>query len=174
MINSFLFFIIRVFWVSLIRNRKPLEKLKLIALQMLFLHGQDVPMKTPLRKNVLVYRQTKGTLFVAPQLELIFSLIMMCRIQLRWLLWNKIPIWKKCAMNLCLKCKNLELLIKQLILIYLFFSSVSEENFWRNYFYRVSLICQANEVSCMAREGGSHSGDSTFYSDQPMGMYPLN
>lgn len=32
---------------------------------------------------------------------------------------------------------------------------ISEENFWRNYFYRVSLICQANEVSSMAQEGGA-------------------
>lgn len=25
-------------------------------------------------------------------------------------------------------------------------SRITEENFWRNYFYRVSLICQANEA----------------------------
>ncbi|KAL1139135.1 hypothetical protein AAG570_009195 [Ranatra chinensis] len=32
---------------------------------------------------------------------------------------------------------------------------ITEENFWRNYFYRVSLICQANDVSSMAKEGGT-------------------
>lgn len=36
---------------------------------------------------------------------------------------------------------------------------ISEENFWRNYFYRVSLICQANELSYMGREGENQSTD---------------
>ncbi|GLV41687.1 Synapse-associated protein 47kD [Carabus blaptoides fortunei] len=36
---------------------------------------------------------------------------------------------------------------------------ISEENFWRNYFYRVSLICQANELSYMGREGENLSTD---------------
>uniref|UniRef100_A0A1B6CPZ5 BSD domain-containing protein n=1 Tax=Clastoptera arizonana TaxID=38151 RepID=A0A1B6CPZ5_9HEMI len=31
---------------------------------------------------------------------------------------------------------------------------ISEENFWRNYFYRVSLICQTSELNSMAQEGG--------------------
>lgn len=44
---------------------------------------------------------------------------------------------------------------------------ITEENFWRNYFYRVSLICQANELSFMSREGDSQSGETT--SDQPLG-----
>ncbi|KAJ8950324.1 hypothetical protein NQ318_021184 [Aromia moschata] len=43
---------------------------------------------------------------------------------------------------------------------------ISEENFWRNYFYRVSLICQANELSFMSREGDSHSATETYTSDQ--------
>lgn len=43
---------------------------------------------------------------------------------------------------------------------------ITEENFWRNYFYRVSLICQANELSFMSREGDSQSGETT--SDQPL------
>ncbi|XP_045482905.1 synapse-associated protein of 47 kDa [Harmonia axyridis] len=30
---------------------------------------------------------------------------------------------------------------------------ITEENFWRNYFYRVSLICQANEMSFISKEG---------------------
>lgn len=34
---------------------------------------------------------------------------------------------------------------------------ISEETFWRNYFYRVSLIRQANELSSMAQEGGRES-----------------
>jgi len=29
---------------------------------------------------------------------------------------------------------------------------ISEETFWRNYFYRVSLIRQANELSSIAQE----------------------
>ncbi|KAK3926214.1 Synapse-associated protein of 47 kDa, partial [Frankliniella fusca] len=37
---------------------------------------------------------------------------------------------------------------------------ISEENFWRNYFYRVSLICQANELSSMAKEGGASASAS--------------
>ncbi|KAJ8979901.1 hypothetical protein NQ317_017524 [Molorchus minor] len=44
---------------------------------------------------------------------------------------------------------------------------ISEENFWRNYFYRVSLICQANELSFMSREGGdSQSATETYTADQ--------
>ncbi|KAJ8918686.1 hypothetical protein NQ315_015006, partial [Exocentrus adspersus] len=43
---------------------------------------------------------------------------------------------------------------------------ISEENFWRNYFYRVSLICQANELSFMSREGDSQSATETYTSDQ--------
>nr|XP_023011768.1 synapse-associated protein of 47 kDa [Leptinotarsa decemlineata] len=42
---------------------------------------------------------------------------------------------------------------------------ISEENFWRNYFYRVSLICQANELSFMSREGDSQSARETYTSD---------
>ncbi|CAG9855418.1 unnamed protein product [Phyllotreta striolata] len=43
---------------------------------------------------------------------------------------------------------------------------ITEENFWRNYFYRVSLICQANELSFMSREGDSQSATETYTSDQ--------
>ncbi|XP_050679507.1 synapse-associated protein of 47 kDa isoform X3 [Leptidea sinapis] len=32
---------------------------------------------------------------------------------------------------------------------------ITEENFWRNYFYRVSLICQANEADAVAEGQGS-------------------
>ncbi|KAB0800955.1 hypothetical protein PPYR_05309 [Photinus pyralis] len=42
---------------------------------------------------------------------------------------------------------------------------ISEETFWKNYFYRVSLICQANELSFM---GNSQSGTETITSDQPI------
>ncbi|XP_014252138.1 synapse-associated protein of 47 kDa isoform X2 [Cimex lectularius] len=38
---------------------------------------------------------------------------------------------------------------------------ISEENFWRNYLYRVSLICQANEVSSMAQEKSEASAERT-------------
>ncbi|XP_046984757.1 synapse-associated protein 1-like isoform X2 [Schistocerca americana] len=34
---------------------------------------------------------------------------------------------------------------------------ISEENFWRNYFYRVSLIRQANELSSMVQEQGENA-----------------
>ncbi|XP_063928393.1 synapse-associated protein of 47 kDa isoform X3 [Zophobas morio] len=45
---------------------------------------------------------------------------------------------------------------------------ISEENFWRNYFYRVSLICQANELSFMSRDGDSQSAIKPVTSDQPI------
>ncbi|XP_076262704.1 synapse-associated protein 47kD isoform X5 [Rhynchophorus ferrugineus] len=38
---------------------------------------------------------------------------------------------------------------------------ISEEDFWKNYFYRVSLICQANELSFMSREGDSNAAINT-------------
>ncbi|BES93360.1 synapse-associated protein [Nesidiocoris tenuis] len=42
---------------------------------------------------------------------------------------------------------------------------ISEENFWRNYLYRVNLICQANEVSSMVQESGGGSVDRTNSQD---------
>ncbi|KAL3290265.1 hypothetical protein HHI36_023615 [Cryptolaemus montrouzieri] len=42
---------------------------------------------------------------------------------------------------------------------------ITEENFWRNYFYRVSLICQANEMSLMSQEGDSKFATETSSSD---------
>ncbi|RZF34920.1 hypothetical protein LSTR_LSTR011414 [Laodelphax striatellus] len=44
---------------------------------------------------------------------------------------------------------------------------INEENFWRNYFYRVSLICQASELNSMAQEGGSLDRTSTLDSENP-------
>ncbi|XP_022914917.1 synapse-associated protein of 47 kDa isoform X2 [Onthophagus taurus] len=41
--------------------------------------------------------------------------------------------------------------------------NISEENFWRNYFYRVTLLCQANDASHMSRDV-----DSQLTSDQPL------
>ncbi|XP_063242693.1 LOW QUALITY PROTEIN: synapse-associated protein 1 [Bacillus rossius redtenbacheri] len=38
---------------------------------------------------------------------------------------------------------------------------INEETFWRNYFYRVSLIRQANELSSMAQEGGREAEASS-------------
>lgn len=35
---------------------------------------------------------------------------------------------------------------------------IKEEQFWRNYFYRVSLIKQSTELSSLAQEGGRQSG----------------
>uniref|UniRef100_A0A023F2E9 Putative synapse-associated protein n=1 Tax=Triatoma infestans TaxID=30076 RepID=A0A023F2E9_TRIIF len=40
---------------------------------------------------------------------------------------------------------------------------INEENFWRNYMYRVSLICQANELSSMVQEN-SNVADRTSQS----------
>lgn len=31
---------------------------------------------------------------------------------------------------------------------------ITEENFWRNYFYRVSLICQAEDLGSLGRDSG--------------------
>lgn len=49
--------------------------------------------------------------------------------------------------------------------------SISEENFWRNYFYRVSLICQANELSYMGREGENQSTDMGNADSQQLGKH---
>ncbi|KAK9498307.1 hypothetical protein O3M35_002970 [Rhynocoris fuscipes] len=35
---------------------------------------------------------------------------------------------------------------------------INEQNFWRNYMYRVSLICQANELSSMVQENSNTAG----------------
>ncbi|KAF4517619.1 hypothetical protein B566_EDAN002850 [Ephemera danica] len=37
---------------------------------------------------------------------------------------------------------------------------VNEETFWRNYFYRVSLIKQSNELTSLAQEGGGNINSS--------------
>lgn len=34
---------------------------------------------------------------------------------------------------------------------------ITEENFWRNYFYRVSLICQAGDLGTLG--GGGQDSD---------------
>ncbi|KAK9688306.1 BSD domain [Popillia japonica] len=36
---------------------------------------------------------------------------------------------------------------------------ISEENFWRNYFYRVSLVCEVNGGSCMVSDNVNSSLD---------------
>uniref|UniRef100_T1JJR8 BSD domain-containing protein n=1 Tax=Strigamia maritima TaxID=126957 RepID=T1JJR8_STRMM len=38
---------------------------------------------------------------------------------------------------------------------------INEENFWKNYFYRVSLIKQSAQLSSLAQETGSTGGDSS-------------
>lgn len=45
---------------------------------------------------------------------------------------------------------------------------ISEENFWRNYFYRVTLICQANDLSYMSRDGDNQLATDTTLSDHPI------
>jgi hypothetical protein len=39
---------------------------------------------------------------------------------------------------------------------------ITEENFWRNYFYRVALICQAGDLGTLgdANEFGKNEGES--------------
>lgn len=37
---------------------------------------------------------------------------------------------------------------------------ITEENFWRNYFYRVSLICQAGDLGALGQE----STEGNFFS----------
>lgn len=51
---------------------------------------------------------------------------------------------------------------------------MSEENFWRNYFYRVTLICQANDLSYMSRDGDSQLATDTTLSDHPIGKISRN
>lgn len=38
---------------------------------------------------------------------------------------------------------------------------ITEENFWRNYFYRVSLICQAGDLGTLGMQGDDNDG--TFW-----------
>lgn len=49
---------------------------------------------------------------------------------------------------------------------------VSEESFWRNYFYRVSLVKQSCELSAMAQEGQVRSNDSSPVSSSPDPVSP--
>lgn len=43
---------------------------------------------------------------------------------------------------------------------------VNEENFWKNYFYRVSLIKQSTQLSSLAQETSSTGGDSSSMSSR--------
>lgn len=49
------------------------------------------------------------------------------------------------------------------------FSSITEENFWRNYFYRLSLICQANEADAAAasRQPSADDSQGTYHHESP-------
>ncbi|XP_065331765.1 synapse-associated protein 1 isoform X2 [Cloeon dipterum] len=48
---------------------------------------------------------------------------------------------------------------------------VNEETFWRNYFYRVSLIKQSNELSSLASEGGNNSSlDADTVTPEPVAI----
>lgn len=41
---------------------------------------------------------------------------------------------------------------------------ITEENFWRNYFYRVSLICQASDLGTLgAQESDENDGKSSSF-----------
>ncbi|XP_044576194.1 synapse-associated protein of 47 kDa isoform X6 [Cotesia glomerata] len=44
---------------------------------------------------------------------------------------------------------------------------ISEENFWRNYFYRVSLLRQSHELNAMASQAESNPNQSTGSIDHP-------
>lgn len=45
---------------------------------------------------------------------------------------------------------------------------ISEENFWRNYFYRVSLLRQSHELNAMASQAESNpkDGHETGYTEE--------
>ncbi len=52
--------------------------------------------------------------------------------------------------------------------------SIKEELFWRNYFYRVSLLRQSTELSSMTqgegnRDSANHSRESSFDEDDKTG-----
>lgn len=36
---------------------------------------------------------------------------------------------------------------------------ITEENFWRNYFYRVSLICQAADLGTLGMQSDDNEGN---------------
>lgn len=52
-------------------------------------------------------------------------------------------------------------------------SRIPEEKFWRNYFYRVSLICQANELNSMVQENeaATSSAASSKTAEQYKGIF---
>lgn len=43
------------------------------------------------------------------------------------------------------------------------FFRITEENFWRNYFYRVSLICQAADLGTLGDGGYVNQGSTDDY-----------
>ncbi len=50
--------------------------------------------------------------------------------------------------------------------------SIKEELFWRNYFYRVSLIRQSTQLSSLANQGrdsANNSNESSFDEDDKTG-----
>lgn len=79
-------------------------------------------------------------------------------------MWQLLEQWSRSNVKLIFDLCEL-----QFIMNFFFVYRISEENFWRNYFYRVSLICQANELSFMSREGDSQSATETYTSDQLIG-----
>ena len=56
--------------------------------------------------------------------------------------------------------------------------SIKEELFWRNYFYRVSLLRQSTELSSMTqgegnRDSANHSRESSFDEEDKTGIDPF-
>ena len=109
-------------------------------------------------------------------------------IQSLWPLCLKIPIYKQCASNSFRKCKippSLHSFQPTVISCVLrvhssnsfWFSVVriKEELFWRNYFYRVSLIRQSTELSNLSQGAGNRdsanpSSDSSSDDEDKTGL----
>lgn len=72
------------------------------------------------------------------------------------------PNLEKMRYELVPKMWALLIIYFDFLLIYYYSScSISEEEFWKNYFYRVSLICQANELSFMSRDSDNQADSVT-------------
>lgn len=54
---------------------------------------------------------------------------------------------------------------------FLHISSITEENFWRNYFYRLSLICQANEADAAASRQPSADDSQGMPDTLPLALH---
>ena len=86
--------------------------------------------------------------------------------QLLWPFCLKIPIQRRCDLSSFQKCDTIIQAIRSTLTSYIFSNTftylwlhfrnrVKEDEFWRNYFYRVSLIKQSAQLTSLA-QSGSH------------------